>query len=489
MSGTIKIVGLGSGNENSLSLGVYRLLKESKNIYFRTKVHPVVEFLDDEILQYETFDYLYDTLSEYDLVYKKIALFLIDRAKEGKNPVYGVPGHPMVAEKSVKYLLEIGKQENINVEVIGGESFLDTFFSSLNIDPIEGFVFLNAETITINDLNPTKNVLIGQVYNNWVASDLKLTLMEMYPDEMPIYLVSNLGINEKEIIKEIKLYELDHNSDDFHHLSSVFIPKTDDERIRERQFSRLTEIVQILRGPNGCPWDKAQTHHTIRKNLIEETYEVLETIDELDYEHLNEELGDLLLQVMLHAQIADDDGFFNINDVIRGLNQKLIRRHPHVFGNESAEEAEDALLHWNTMKDKEKLEKDFLTEQSALDGIPKDLPAILKAYKLQKKAAKVKFDWSNIEDVYAKIEEEFLEVKAAKKADQPEEIGDLLFAVVNLARFLEIDPEDALANTNLKFIRRFKYIEKRLKEEKIPLADATLEIMDTYWNEAKGKKL
>jgi len=458
---------------------------DSDNIFLRTEVHPVVDYLIKNNIKFQTFDYLYDTSSDYQQVYARISDNLIMQAKKGKSLIYAVPGHPMVAEKSVKNLLQQGKDNGIKVEIIGGESFLDTLFSSLNIDPIDGFLFLNAQNLLRSDLNPDKNTVIGQIYNRFIASDVKLTLMELYPYDAKIKLVSNLGNSEKEIIKEVLLHELDYNSADFDHLTTLFVPKTDDEEVKKREFSKLKEIVQILRSPEGCPWDRAQTHQSIRKNLIEETYELVETIDLMDMNHMVEELGDVLLQVLFHSQIADEDGYFDIYDVILNLNQKLIRRHPHVFGDEKAEQADEALQHWNQIKEKEREENTNYENESVLNGIPKDLPELLKAYKIQKKAASVKFDWTDIEDVYEKIYEEINELKNAKTEKQIEEIGDLFFTVINLARFLKIDPEAALAKTNRKFIKRFKYIEQKLKEKNQTINDTTLEKMEYYWNKAK----
>lgn len=484
MTGKITIIGLGSGNEDSLSLGIYKLLKKSENIYLRTRVHPIVDFLTEEQINFQTFDYLYDQSFEYEAVYQEIAKSLLNEAKSGKTLVYAVPGHPMVAEKSVKNLIEAGNKEDVDVDVLGGESFLDTFFSRLNIDPIDGFIFLNGETVTRDDIIPSKNILIGQVYNRFIASDLKLTLMEIYPDETPVWLVANLGIDGQEIIKQLPLYELDYEETDFNHLSSLFIPASASDQGEQRQFYKLVDTVKVLRGPNGCPWDREQTHKSIRKNLIEETYELLDAIDAMDIDNMIEELGDVFLQVLFHSEIAEEDGYFNIYDVIEQLNLKLLRRHPHVFGDEAAQGADEALDFWNKMKSKE---KEIVEEKtSILDGIPKELPTILKAYKLQKKAAKVNFDWTRVEDVYNKIDEELAEVKSAKGEEQLEEIGDLLFAIINLARFLGHDPEEALALTNKKFIQRFNYIEERFNQEGILFEDASLELMEKYWNEAKN---
>ncbi len=485
MKGKITVIGLGSSDENHLSLGVYRLLKETNHLYLRTKEHPLTSFLEKEGIVFKTFDSLYDNNTEYEKVYQEIAAQLLEAANAGEIVIYGVPGHPMVAEKSVQYLLDQGEQQGIEVEIVGGESFLDTIFSSLKIDPIDGFIFINGEVLIKKDLDPNKNIVIGQVYDQWVASDVKLTLMEIYPDEAPVYIAANLGIKGKEVIKEIPLYQLDYDPNDFHHLSSVYVPPFVSTEATHGLFDTLEDIVRILRSPDGCPWDRKQTHQSIRQNLIEETYELVETIDSQDMEHMVEELGDVLLQIMLHSQIATEEGYFTINDVIKQLNNKLVRRHPHVFGEEKAEKAEDAYQHWQQIKQQEKAEKGII-EGSHLDGIPVDLPAVLKAFKLQKKAARVGFDWDKIESVYDKIQEEITELKVATEDQQIAELGDLLFAVINLARFLDADPEQALALTNQKFIQRFQYIERKLKENKVEISEASLEEMERYWNEAKS---
>jgi tetrapyrrole methylase family protein/MazG family protein len=228
-------------------------------------------------------------------------------------------------------------------------------------------------------------------------------------------------------------------------------------------------------------------------NLIEETYEVLETIDDDDPDAMCEELGDLMLQVMLHSQMEEETGAFTVYDVIGTLNEKLIRRHPHVFGQNKAENADEALVNWNAMKDEEKRKKGIDVQQlSVLSGVPRDLPGLMKAWKLQKKAAVVGFDWSDIRDVFGKVEEEMVELKEAMadhtpeaRQHQMEELGDLLFALVNLARFLKVDPEEALAQTNVKFVKRFSYIEQQLRIRGISFDQTDLPEMEAYWQEAK----
>jgi tetrapyrrole methylase family protein/MazG family protein len=271
------------------------------------------------------------------------------------------------------------------------------------------------------------------------------------------------------------------------------VPRSDKDELRNRTFGRLHEIVQILRSPEGCPWDREQTHASLRNNLIEETYEVLETIDDDDPDAMCEEMGDLMLQVMLHSQMEEETGAFTVYDVIQTLNEKLIRRHPHVFGQIKAEHADEALVNWNAMKDEEKRKKGIDVQQlSVLSGVPRDLPGLMKAWKLQKKAAAVGFDWSDIRDVFGKVEEEMVELKEAMAVHTPEarkhqmeELGDLLFALVNLARFLKIDPEEALVQTNVKFVKRFSYIEQQLRIRGISFDQTDLPEMEAYWQEAK----
>lgn len=255
-----------------------------------------------------------------------------------------------------------------------------------------------------------------------------------------------------------------------------------------KQFWRLKEIVQILRSPEGCPWDREQTHQSIRKNLIEETCEVLETIDENDPEAMCEELGDLLMQILLHSQMAEEEGLFTIDDVIATLNEKLLRRHPHVFGEMGANDAEEALQNWQAIKAEEKKAKG-IEVKSLLDGLPPDLTALLTALKLQKKAATVGFDWDSMDLVRAKVLEEWDEFnQAITDQDKKEEFGDLLFALVNLSRFVKIDPEEALSLSNLKFKRRFAYIERKFQQAGKSLEKSTLEEMEEVYQEGKRKE-
>lgn len=265
------------------------------------------------------------------------------------------------------------------------------------------------------------------------------------------------------------------------------VPIADDaqsELVRE-QFGRLYNIMRELRAK--CPWDREQTHDSLRQYLLEEVYEVLETLDEKHYEELRKEMGDLMLQILFHSRITSENNIFDITDVIRSLNDKLIRRHPHVFGEVIANDAEQVLKNWEQIK---------LTEtdrKSVLEGVPRTMPALARAYRVQEKASRVGFDWGNIKDVWPKVYEELKELEdALEKKDlekTEDELGDVLFSIVNISRFLEVNPEDALRGTIEKFTRRFRYVEEKFTELKRPMKEASLEEMDVFWNEAKKMEL
>jgi nucleoside triphosphate diphosphatase len=257
-----------------------------------------------------------------------------------------------------------------------------------------------------------------------------------------------------------------------------------------RDLSRLIEIMAALRNPDGgCPWDLEQDFSSIRHYTIEEAYEVADAIEREDYDELRDELGDLILQPVYHAQMAKERGLFEIGDVIEAITTKLIRRHPHVFGEEAAAGASGAKGHWEAIKAAERAGKGG---QSLLDDVPRALPALSRAEKLSKRAATVEFDWPDWQQTLAKVREELDETEAAAGADDKgkvhEEIGDVLFAVANLARKLGVDPEAALRDANLKFTRRFRHVEERAREDGVPLADAGLERLDGYWNEIRARE-
>lgn len=255
-------------------------------------------------------------------------------------------------------------------------------------------------------------------------------------------------------------------------------------------YEAFEEIVAHLRAPDGCPWDREQTHASLRPHLLEETYEVLEALDKNDPSALKEELGDLLLQIILNAQIAFEGEKFRMTDVLRGIYSKIVRRHPHVFGNAEIYEVDSVLRNWERLKEAERKENGSAMEKGLLDGVPRSLPALSQAQEYQDRAARVGFDWKTIEPVIAKMYEEFDEVKiAADQSEQMKELGDLLFAVVNVIRWYDVDAESALRKANQRFVARFKYIEEVARRTRKSLSDLSFEEMDNLWNEAKQKRI
>ncbi|MDP4169014.1 MAG: nucleoside triphosphate pyrophosphohydrolase [Bacillota bacterium] len=482
MSRKIEIVGLGAGDLEQLPFGVYKKLTQGNHLFLRTKEHPVIAELEKEHLQYTSFDSIYEKHDQFEKVYEEITEILLDRAK-GEEVIYAVPGHPLVAERTVQLLLELGPEKGIDIIIGGGQSFLDALFQALKIDPVEGFQLLDGTFLESSMLQVTQHMFISQVYDQFVASDVKLVLMEKLPDDYEVIIVTAAGGKEERILR-VPLYELDHNVE-LNNLTTVYVPPVKEERILWKDFGKLRQIFAQLRGPDGCPWDKEQTYESLKKYLIEETYEVIDAINQNDLDHVVEELGDVLLQIMLLAQIGDEEGYFNIDDVIEGLSEKMIRRHPHVFGNVQVESVEEVIQNWESIKADEKGEM----KASLLDGVSFALPNLVRAYELQKKASKVGFDWNELTPVLEKVKEELQEFEDELKNNQlvgmKKEFGDLLFAFVNLGRFLHIHPEEALFGTNEKFVRRFQFVEKRVKESGKSFNDHTLEELDEYWNQAK----
>ncbi|MGR3766421.1 nucleoside triphosphate pyrophosphohydrolase [Rossellomorea sp. NS-SX7] len=485
---TITIVGLGAGDMEQLPLGVYRIIKNSDFLYLRTKEHPVVSDLIKEGVTFQSFDEIYEKHDRFEQVYEEITEVLVSRAEKGPL-VYAVPGHPLVAEKTVQLLLDLHQQGKIDVKVGGGQSFIDALFASVGADPIDGFQLLDGTSLRLQDIHMNQQLIIGQVYDGFIASEVKLTLMELYPYDYEVKLVTAAG-SKDEKVETIPLVELDRAAG-LSNLTSLYVPAVKEMEASFKQYGTLREIISTLRGPNGCPWDREQTHQSLKKYLIEETYELLEAIDEDDIDHIVEELGDVLLQVMLHAQIGEDEGMFTMEEVIESIASKMVRRHPHVFGTVDVENTEQVKMNWEKIKQKEK----GGTEEpvSMLKNTAKGMPALIKAYEYQKKAAKVGFDWPDVKGAWAKVWEELKEFeKEAENNSETaikKEFGDILFALVNVARFYKVFPEEALAMTNTKFYRRFSYVEEKVRSSGKAFDDFTLEELDAFWNEAKKKNI
>jgi len=480
----IKIVGLGPGSVESLTIGTLEILKGDKKIYLRTEKHPTVDYLKSICVQFETYDSKYGEYNNFDDVYRSIAEDLLLKHETYGDIIYGVPGHPLVAETSVKLLIDLCEKKKINIEIMPAVSFIDAVIQSLKLDPIEGLKIIDAFDIRNQVLDKRVGLLITQVYNESIATDVKLELLEYYKDDMDIYFVRAAGIKGIENTRKIKLYELDRQKD-IDYLTSIYIPK---ELEATKDFHDLLQVMNTLRAENGCAWDKQQDHESLKKYLIEECYEVLEAIDDKDDDNIVEELGDVLLQVVFHAQIGKEEGYFNINDVIKGITNKMINRHPHIFKVAENKSPEQVLESWEKIKS---LEKGFNSYTDTLKHVGKNLPGLMRASKVQQKAAKVGFDFESVELAMEKVIEELREVRDVYKGNNRvkilDEVGDLVFSTVNVARLLDIDPEFAVSYTIDKFINRFAYIEENARSRNLDLKKMSLAEMDELWNESKRR--
>lgn len=350
--GKIEIVGLGSGDLKQLPVGVYETIMQHKHVFLRTKEHPVVAELEKEGLSYQSFDDFYEAEAEFESVYEKISATLLEMAKD-TDVLYAVPGHPMVAEDSVSLLL--ANEEGISITIGGGKSFIDDFFQAVSIDPIDGFQLVDGLRFSPDRLDTGSHLIIMQVFDDLVAGEVKITLMEQYPDEHPIALVDGAGTKD-EHVSWIPLYEMDHFSG-VRNLQSVYVPPLDLKK-RTKSFSTTQYLMDEIFEKDI--WVQAQTHESLLPYLLEESEEVAEAINLDDSENLIEELGDILLQVFYHAAYAENQGDFSMEDILDALNKKLRRRHPHVFDGYPVETIEDIDAMWQEIKRKEK-EDDYET--------------------------------------------------------------------------------------------------------------------------------
>jgi tetrapyrrole methylase family protein/MazG family protein len=476
---SLTIIGLGPGAVDDLSLRAWRTLEHAATVFLRTERHPCVPHLPQSAT-YESFDTLYENAATFDDVYSEITSRLLERAKN-EPVVYAVPGDPLVGESTATRLLDAAQSAGIDVQIINGISFIEPMLSHLGVDALDGLQIFDALEIAARyhpPLNPAFPALLAQVYSRQVASDVKLTLMNQYPDEFEVMLIHGAGTDDA-TIERVPLYEIDR-SDDIAHLTSLYVPACGEYT----SFESFQDVIAHLRSPQGCPWDRKQTHESLRPYLIEEAYEVLEAIDNEDRDALPGELGDLLLQIVLHTQIATEYGDFYMTDVLDTVNRKMVRRHPHVWGDvDVAGDAEKVVTNWDAIKQQEKAARG--DEKASLLGDIAPGPSLWVAHKYQHKAAKVGFDWPDVSGVEDKVREEldeiFAEDNPQKKAD---EIADLMFVLVNWLRWLGVDdPESQMRAVNAKFARRFHYIEQHAQK---PLDEMTLDEMDALWNEAKA---
>lgn len=477
----ITIMGLGPGSPELLTRQAWDILLHTREIYLRTKQHPIVADLPGGICIH-SFDDLYKTGENFEHIYVEIVDQILRLGKRPEGVVYAVPGNPFVAEATTPEIIRRAKEEGISVRIVEGLSFIEPALSTINVDPFPQLALVDALDMLTKHVPlfpPHMPALIAQVNSRQVAADLKFILATIYPDEHLVKLVHAAG-TQNEKVETCKLNEIDH-SESIGGLTCLYLPALDECS----SFEAFQEVVAHLRAPEGCPWDKEQTHLSLRPYLLEETYEVLSALDINDPNELREELGDLLLQIYLHAQIAYEEGEFSIADVLRTVHTKIVNRHPHVFGDVTIKDAQGVLRNWERIKAIERADNGK-SEAGLLASVATALPALSQAQEIQRRAARVGFDWKDIEGVWKKVEEELSEIQRATKPDEiAHEIGDLLFTVVNLARWNQVDSESILRETNARFRRRFSKIEAAARERGCSVADLSLEEMDALWESAK----
>lgn len=474
----ITIIGLGAGSIDELSVKAYNSLLDGAPIYLRTDRHPVAAELEQRGVKFVTFDSFFEKLDDFEEIYDKIIAETLDKSEKYGRINYCIAGSPYSGDVVTEKLLK-RNSEKLTVEVIDGMSFLDKSIKLSKLSNNDSMKVLNSTEVDEFSFDVNSVNIISQVDNMKIASELKMYLSEVYPDNFIIKYIDVL----QDISREIKLFELDRQ-EKYGYSVYICIPTLVKKEIKLYNIVDLCRLMKYLRSSEGCPWDRKQTHESIRACLIEEAYEVVNAIDLGDIENFEEELGDLLLQVVFHSQIASEEGYFNINDVIRGICEKLYNRHPHVFGDNKALNEYDAHKSWDKVKAKERKNTSY---SEILEGVPKSFSPLLRSYKIQKKAAEVGFDWPDIDGAIDKVKEEILELMVEfKKMDNEkieDELGDVFFSLVNFARYLKIDPDIAVNKTINKFLNRFKYIEENASKD---LKQMKLEEMDILWEKSKS---
>ena len=478
----ITLLGLGPGDPAKLTREAWEVLGSIDEIWLRTKSHLTVAGLPVSI-KIHSFDELYDNGDTFENVYASIVDKVLELGQRSEGVVYAVPGDPFLAEATCPVIAQRARTAGLPLKIVSGLSFLEPVFAALGLDPYPRLTLADALELSqahIPAFPPDVPVLIAQIYSRMVAAEVKMTLNTIYPDEHPVRLVHAAGTKDQ-IVEDLPLYKIDR-SDKIGLLTVLYVPSLGEGT----SFEAFQEIIAHLRAPDGCPWDIEQTHLSLRSHLLDEAYETLEAMDGEDPARMTEEFGDLLLQIVLNAQIASEEGEFGMPDVLKGIHDKIIRRHPHVFGEVQVDGVGGVLKNWEKLKADER-SGSIEPEKGLLGGVPLALPALIQAQEYQDRAARVGFDWPEIEGVLEKIAEEIQEVQeAANKEDLAGELGDLLFALVNLARWKKIDAESALRGTNIRFKKRFGFIEAAAKKQGKNLQELTLDEMETLWQEAKS---
>ena len=475
----ITVVSLGPGDPKLLTLQTLDILRKSRHLILRTARHRTADWLQQEGVIFTDFDALYDEYEDFDQLHAEMARLLWEEAAEHALTFAVIDAQTDGAVRA----LRASCPEDARVTILPGITMADSCMALLpeSFEQSGSVRVLPAMDAVQAAPDPATPQLITEIFDRVLASDLKLRLADLYGDESEVVLFpSSVKINRKPLV--IPLMELDRQRT-YDHTVCLYVPAMDLHHRERFCFDDLLQVMHTLR--QQCPWDGEQTHESLRKYLIEEAYEAVGAIDEDDMDHLADELGDVLLQIAFHADIAQEVGEFSISDVTTAIVRKMIYRHAHIFGNVHCDTAEEVTQSWEKLK---KVEKGLTTQSSVLADVSQGLPALMRASKVQKKAAQVGFDWDDAIGALPKIHEEADEVLAELEAsrDPGEELGDLLFSCVNVALLAGLEPELLLKAATEKFVRRFTAMENLIISDEKSLEGLTLAEMDVYWNRVKA---
>lgn len=467
-------------------------LKSGAKVILQTRRSYFARLLQDWGIAFDDMDDEYERAEDFDELNALIASNLVRAAMDG-DVAYAALGS-VTGQSIQSALCKEARKEGVLLEFLPGLSAGEAAFSAVagqtGFEAAPHMLFSTDLKEAEQSIDPTVPLVVQELDKPMLASDVKLALLDYYPAEQ----IVTVAIAQENcyMLKSIELYKLDalgaHMHDAYAHTTCVLLPALTFEQLSRMGFRELEYVMDKLRAPGGCPWDREQTHESLKICLLEEAYEVIEAIDEHDDDKLCEELGDLLLQAVFHACIAKEQARFSMRDVTTGICQKLIYRHPHIFAAAQVNSAQDVLRNWEQLKKKEKKQN---TQTDVLRAVPKPLPALTRSVKIQAKAAQVGFDWDNALDAFKKVREETDELAEEMNRStidseaMAEELGDLLFAVANVARHLKIQPEFALLKSAEKFIDRFERMEKVAIEGGKKLEGMTLSEMDKIWNNIK----
>lgn len=468
----ITIVGLGIA-AGDLTLDAAQALTSGARVLLRTARVPAADWLRARGASFEALDALYEETEDFDEVNAALAAAVL-AAAEGGDAVYAVPGSGGLLDESVCAVRAAAQEAGVPVRFLPGVGLYER--AAGEAGGLADACVLSGIDVPDAQIDVRRPLIVCEFADRVAASEAKLTLLEHYPAEFQVCWNG----------KTIALEALDRQKR-YDHLCTLVVPPLPLTQAQRFDFAHLLEIVRRLRAPGGCPWDREQTHESLKQDLLEEAYEVLDAVDSGEAERLADELGDLLLHIAMQAEIGREHGEFSAADVTSAICEKMIRRHPHVFGEARAENSEEVLRRWEEIK---KGEKGLQTQVSVMRDVPRALPALVRAAKVQKKARDVGFDWDDPLDALQKVREETEEVREAFSDPEalPGELGDLLFAVVNVCRMKKAPPELVLSAATEKFIRRFASVEAGAAAQGRKLTDMTLAEMDRLWDEAKARE-